>query len=552
MAPRIPNSSQLNNSRPVYCLDLTFGGVEYHLATEPVDVVRDGRVIHYAEALSDVDYIEETTREGMEEGNSVPLAVFLDGVNIADQVARGHRLEAVAGHLFFVFVDRSSGRAGQTYAERFALLTGRLSQPVYADPERDPGFLSFTLDDNPGDDVSLLLDPSAAITDATYSAAPGLSDGKVYPVIIGTPGVYRKADGTSSGTSGSPAYPLAESGSNHTKLLIAGHEVVASTVTVFDDTGTSSQVFNVAHETDGLGRLVAVVDISSPGGISAKSTEYWCVWNGGGGIRSPFSGSALSGLGDVCAWALLRTSLRVDVEKWIAEAGILNRVQVATYISEASLSPWSFVTRLLDSLLVEVRAGPLGLYPLGRVLDTAMAEGLALITEGPEFEPIGPIVGQTQLGEVVNEVAIKFAPRAKTGDYKRRIILTPDADTSDPEQFSDEYAIISANRWSTDPEAPIIQSEALELEHIYDDTSAALIARERVRTQGLGYSERPYLAAARFGYLMPGDQVRLDSESLGRVFLATVLSKEWTGYAWALSLALDDDPVRISSLKASG
>ena len=30
---------------------------------------------------------------------------------------------------------------------------------------------------------------------------------------------------------------------------------------------------------------------------------------------------------------------------------------------------------------------------------------------------------------------------------------------------------------------------------------------------------------------MPGDQVRLDSESLGRVFLATVLSKEWTGYA---------------------
>ena len=136
--------------------------------------------------------------------------------------------------------------------------------------------------------------------------------------------------------------------------------------------------------------------------------------------------------------------------------------------------------------------------------------------------------------------------------YKRRIILTPDADTSDPEQFSDEYAIISANRWSTDAGAPIIQSEALELEHIYDDTSAALIARERVRTQGLGYSERPYLAAARFGYLMPGDQVRLDSESLGRVFLATVLSKEWTGYAWALSLALDDDPVRISSLKASG
>jgi len=551
VAPRIPNSGQLVNARPVYCLDLTFGGVEYHLATEPVDVVRDGRVLHYADGLSDPDYIEETTREGMEASNSVPLAVYLDGVSIADQVARGHRLEAVAGHLFFVFVDRSSGRAGQNYSERFALLTGRLSQPVYADPERDPGFLSFTLDDNPGDDVSLLLDPSAAVTDATWSGAPSTSDGKVYPVVIGTPGVFRKASGASGTTSGSPAYPVTLSGSDYTKLVIAGHEVLATTVTIFDADG-GNQSFSVSHETDGLGRLVAVVDISTPGGISATSAEYWTLWNGGGGIRSPFSGSSMSGLGDVCAWALLRTSLRVDVERWVAEAGILNRVQVDTYISEASLSPWSFVARLLDPLLVEVRAGPLGLYPLGRVLDTAMAEGLALITEGPEFEPIGPVTGQTQLGEVVNEVAVKFAPRARTGDYKRRIILSPDADTSDPEQFADEYAIISANRWSTDPEAPIIQAETLTLEHIYDDTSAALIARERVRTKGLGYSERPYLATARFGYLMPGDQVRLDSESLGRVFLATVLSKRWTGYAWALSLALDDDPVRISSLKASG
>jgi len=551
VAPRIPNSAQLVNARPVYCLDLTFGGVEYHLATEPIDIVRDGRVLHYADGLSDPDYLEESTREGMAEGNSVPLAVYLDGVNIADQVARGHRLEAVAGHLFFVFVNRSTGRAGQTYAERFALLTGRLSQPVYADPERDPGYLSFTLDDNPGDDVSLLLDTAATITDATWSGAPSTSAGKVYPVVIGTPGVFRKASGAAGTTSGSPAYPVEVSGSNYTKLLIAGHEVLATTVTVFDDAG-DEQSFTVSHETDGLGRLVAVLDISSHGHISAKSSQYWVLWNGGGGIRSPFASSAMSGLGDVCAWALLRTSLRVDVEKWIAEAGILNRIQIDTYITEPSLSPWSFVARLLDPLLVEVRSGPLGLYPLGRVLDTAMAEGLALITEGPEFEPIGPVTGQTQLGEVTNEVTIKFAPRASTGDYKRRLTLTPDADTSDPEQFADEYAIISANRWSTDPAAPIIQAETITLEHVYDDTTAALIARERVRTKGLGYSERPYLAVARLGYLMPGDQFRLDSESLGRVFLATVLSKRWTGYAWALSLALDDDPVRISSLKASG
>jgi len=548
VAPRIPSGDQLTNARPVYCLDLTFGGVEYHLATEPVDVERDGRVIHYTEALSDPDYLEEVTREGMQASNSVPLAVFLDGVDIAAEVNRGHRLESVAGHLFFVLVDRSTGRTGQTYAERFALLTGRLSQPVYADPERSAGYLAFTLDDNPGDDSSLLLDAAAVVSDATWPNAPAVSGGKVYPVVIGTPGSFRKPDGTLSTTSGSPAYPLAISGSNYTKLLIAGHDVEATSVTVFDGVGTSSQTFSVTRETDGLGRLVATVDISSPGAISAKEAEYWVVWDNGGGIGSPFASTALEGLGDVCAWALLRTSLRVDVPKWIAEAGILNRVKVATYITEPTLSPWSFVARILDSMLVEVRAGPSGLYPMGRVLDTAMAEGLALITEGPEFEPVGPVTGQTQLGDVINAVTVQFAIRGKTGDYKRRVTLTPDPDSTDPEQFSDEYATISANRWSTDPEAPIIQAESIDLDHIYDDTSAALIARERVRTQGLGYSERPYLADARFGYLMPGDQVRLDSESLGRVFLATVLSKRWTGYAWGLSLALDDDPVRISSL----
>ena len=551
MAPRIPTSAQLVNARPVYCLDLTFGGVEYHVATEPIDIVRDGRVIHYADGLSDPDYIEESTREGIAEGNSVPLAVYLDGVDIADQVARGHRLEAVAGHLFFVFVDRSTGRAGQTYAERFALLTGRLSQPVYADPERDVCYLSFTLDDNPGDDVSLLLDPAAVTSRNRWTTVKPAHEGKPYPVVIGTPGVFRRSNGAAALTEGSPAYVVVLTGAFATKLLIAGHHVVASTVTIWDADG-DTQSFNVTNETDGLGYPVATVDISTPGSISNTSSEYWATWNGGGGIRSPFSGSAMAGLGDVCAWSLLRTSLRVDVSKWIAEAGILNRVKIDTYITAPTLSPWSFVTRLLDPLLVEVRSGPLGLYPLGRVLDTAMAEGLALITEGPECEPIGPVTGRTQLGEVINEVTIRFAPRAKTGDYKRQITITPDPDPSDPEQFADEYSVISANRWSSDPEAPIIQAETLTLEHIYDDTSAALIARELVRTKGLGYSERPYLAVARLGYLMPGDQFRLDSESLGRVFLATVLSKRWTGYAWALSLALDDDPVRISSLKASG
>jgi hypothetical protein len=178
-----------------------------------------------------------------------------------------------------------------------------------------------------------------------------------------------------------------------------------------------------------------------------------------------------------------------------------------------------------------------------------MAEGLQTIAEGPECEPVGPVTIQTQLADVVNEVTIRFAPRAKTGDFRRTITIGPEPEADDDESFPDEYAIISANRWSTDPASPVIAAESLELPHIYDDTTAALIATEMIRTQGLGYATRPYVLDVRLGWLMPGAQIRLESSSLHRTYLATVLSRRWTGTSWAVIFALDEDPIRDSSLK---
>ena len=97
MAPRIPTSNQLTNSRPVWCLDLTGGGRVYRLATEPVDIDRaDGAVLHYCEALSEPDLIDEVSRDGVQESVAIPLAAYLDGVDVAEQVARGYRLEATS------------------------------------------------------------------------------------------------------------------------------------------------------------------------------------------------------------------------------------------------------------------------------------------------------------------------------------------------------------------------------------------------------------------------------------------------------------------------
>ncbi len=552
MAPRAPTRDDLSNVYPVWCLDLTYGGAVYRVATQPVDIDQtDGSVLHYADGLAEPEVRDESTREGVSTANTIPLALILDGVNIAEQVARGHRLEAAHGRLFMVLADVSTGRAKQTAERVFSVLTGRLSGFTYADPTRVAGWLAFTLVDDPGDDASLMLDPAAVVNTETWSNSPSTSAGKVYPLIIGTPGAFRRSDGTSVTTTGSPAYILTVVAGDATLLIIAGHEVAASTVLIYDEDG-ASESFTVTHQTDGLGRLVAVVDITTPATIDPTDREFWTGWNDGGGMLNPFTSGTLSGLGDVCAMSLLRTSIPVDLPAWIAEADILNRVEISTYVNEPTLTPWSFVTRLLDGLFVEVRPGPDGLYPHGRLLDVAMAEGLATLIEGPELEAVGPMISQGSLDDVINQTTIRFAPRARTGDLKRSVIVGPDADTSNPESFESEYAVISANRWSTDPASPVIQAEVIDLPHIYDDASAALIARERVRLLGLGYSTRAYLADMRLGWLMAGDQLRLESESLHRTLLVTVADKEWTGTGWAFTFEMTDDPVRVSSLKKYG
>jgi len=551
--PRYPSSGDMANAVLVWCLDLQWGGRTYRTATEMVDLTMpDGSVVFYTDGMSEPDVVDEVSREGVHESDTVPLFVLLDGVDVAERVARGYRLEQARGELFAVYVDEQTGVPLQAHAERYRYLTGRLSRPVYADPSRTAGFLSFTLEDTPADDSVTLLNESAVINDTTHPSAPSEMAGKVYPVVIGTPGVFRKSDGTESTTSGSPAYPILTHGSpsHYEHLLIAGHEVVAETVTVFD-ADRASDTFTVQEAVDGLGRVYSYVDIHS-GSIDRSSAEYWVCWNDGGGLPDPFAAGALSGVGSVCAWALLRSSREVDIPRWLIESGTLDRVAVATFINTPTLTPLSFVTRLLEPFGTEIRSGPDGLYPQPRLLNTPNAEGLRLLIEGPDLEPAGPLVTQTQLSDVINRCTIRFAPRARTGDYKRTLTVQADPDPDDPEVFSDEYAKISVNRWTASTAARREQSEVLELDWLYDEAGAGLIARERIQVNGLGYAERPYTAHRNFGWLRPGMQVRLQSESLHRTFLATVLLRRWSGTGWDIVFALDDDPIRASSLKKTG
>ena len=148
------------------------------------------------------------------------------------------------------------------------------------------------------------------------------------------------------------------------------------------------------------------------------------------------------------------------------------------------------------------------------------------------------------LSDVINQVTMRFAARADTGDYLRQITLGPSRKPEDDEHFVDEYASASVDRWSIRNTEPIIQAESLELDWLYDETSVSILAAQRIRAQGFGYIERTYLAAVNLGWLAPGLSFRLESKSLHRDYFATVISRTWVGTAWELVIAMDIDPVR--------
>lgn len=554
MAHRIFQQDDLRNAEVAWCLDFRWLGRTFRLSTHHIELeLPDSSTVQYVAGMTEPDVVDAVERNGIHDSATAPIGLYLDGFDIAEEVARGNPLERAEGELFMVFVDRTTGKARHSWEERYSFLTGRLSQPQYAHPDQAPGYMQFSLVQQVGEDNSLLLPANAVLNRETWPDAPGKFIGKIYPVVIGNPGLYQQASGGFEITSGSPGYPikLTLAGQRET-LLIAGHDVQADSVIVYMKGLDEGHTYDVVQVKDGLNRTVSIVsDLAAPTSSGTPTTaflesdEYWVHWpTGNGGLIGGLDNGLISGLGDVVVWALLLTSLPVDLLKWQNESALLNQIQVACYINEPTLTPWSWVSGLLDELFIEVRTGPRGLYPMVRRFESSTAEGVASVVEGPEFEPLSAVTVNSMLSDVINQVTMRFAVRADTGDYLRQLTLGPSINPNDDEHFVDEYAAASVDRWSIRTTEPIIQAESLELDWLYDETSVSILAAQRIRAQGFGFIERTYLAAVHLGWLAPGVSFRLESESLHRDYFATVLSRKWVGVAWELVIAMDIDPVR--------
>lgn len=285
-------------------------------------------------------------------------------------IEEGHRFPESSAEL-------SLWEEGTTYESREVVIEGRPSEPEYGAADQP---VAFSIESRPWDDAGSTHESGMRVTNETWTTGDDAGE-PWYPIVIGRPGWGLLDIGSNSTyTFGSPALVVARSGTDATRLLIAGHSVQSPTVSIYD--GTNTQSFTVEHVTDGLGRMVAIVDISGAGAISQTADSYSTIWDAGGSMTGP--GGAISGAGDAILWAVTQMDYPVDYGRVYAWRLWLNRFTVAGYIDEP-VDLWDLVqdawlTNLLPVSVV-VRGGKLIFIPWR--YDVVKAEAMRHIEVGP-------------------------------------------------------------------------------------------------------------------------------------------------------------------------
>jgi hypothetical protein len=539
----------------VWLLDLEWSGRTYRLSTSPLVMSDDtGTARQYVGGiLGEPSVSRSSNRSGVDDvAAAAPLAVSIDAADIAGRIAGGSRLQEARGWLYEVYIDKT-GAVLQSWSQRIAhVVNGRVTRPVFDDPDQPVTSVSFTLEEQPTAESRLLLDPAGIIDATTWDEAEGKdADGKPYPLIIGSPGVFRFADGTLARTSGSPAYVVSYTTASATLLLIAGHPVVATNVRVWDSSG-ATDTLAVITRTDGRGRLVSVVNIAGSA-LDRSLSQFYVQWYDGGGLESPFRpGAALEGAGDLLRYFGLLSGTDCDLAAFAAEADALNRYKIAGFYSDPGQQVWDALSELVEVLPgVGIRRDSNGLRPVVRRLDypdEGTAGHIYARTEdpqtlasspSPDFAPASPWTFETSEDDHINAMSILFARRLKTGRFRRYLTVTPRPDPLNINEVATSYAIFGESRTQS------TQAEALELPLVYDETTAGIIAAETVRQRAFPYRSRSFVASMRWGWLRV-NEVYLLTDDVYTSVQVEVVSKEPTPGGYVYTLTLDDDPVRLA------
>ena len=525
-----------------------------------VEIDLGGELLRYSTEALDVPTADGSTlkfRAGLVGFSAAYGDLDQQGITIEDP-SRVWAVLAAQGQRF----DRLPATLRRWYsgmvweASRLAL-DGLASAPVYGYPSA-PGRLDLELRSTVADLGRVLPQPQQVVDATTWPVAgSALVDdtivGAYYPVVIGKPGNLDPG----------PAVPalLVESigwvgalapygGYTASKLLVAGHSVAATEVTVHDMSAKPSapMVRPIIETVDKLGQVVSCIDwqvsSGSPYAFGGEPGRKWFTgWHEGGGLQR--RGALVRGLADVLEWlAVEHSDLAVDVGALRAQGATLNRYKVDATIN-GPVNALDWIRSTLESVypIREVR-GARGAYWAHVRHDWAASDAVAhLSTELGQVRREGPL--GLRDAEVFNEITVEYDQTQLAGRYRRLAMVTAEArrptigaKTADARVAGSLRCAVSQATYGVRPmtvQAPTIGDEATAFRVARDLADAQAMPRRWGRWSGsLELESLPILSPV----------VLTDPEAALDQVLAVVESIEVRERDVVLELTLHEEPAR--------
>lgn len=466
--------------RPAWLLEVVIRGKPYRYTTAatPREVGDgDGGTVVFQPGMLPLS-VSRQVGSALE---SVPVSLMTrEPGGWAAMVARGLRFEGARCRLWRHYV-------GQDLDQAHRLIRGRLAGASYGD-ESEP--LSFSVERRmrraglvPAADMVVSADTWPVDPDALRDV---VAEGGAYPVVYGQPQAAIQADDPGGAT---PGYHVERfpgfSRYLESKVLIAGHRVAASTVTIVGSFAGSAAA-PVSTMGDALGRTVSYIDFSTLGGREdpkAVIGQEWAVeWTAGGGVpRRDDPSTAMTGAGEIIEDILTRwTSIEVDKGRMRAVSPWLDSYRLDFAITSPTAA-WDFLRGQVASVLpMEWVEGRSGGYFLPWRLDAGRQDVVGALDATPRTGNVtrtGPV--QPTGDEPVNQITLRYARSGQEGRPTKRLTIGPTGD--DAGTIGSAWARRSQS-WLADPAEGDdgIRSMEISTAIVQDDATASAILRQQI------------------------------------------------------------------------
>lgn len=500
--------AQLRNQL-YWVLALEWAGGTWYVSTAPLEIATAGEPINVIPGLVDVPDVEEALDLWATDQPTLSVALsFVLPVDVPALISKGHDLAGAKATL-------CQHAYGDSWPQRRVVVQGQVVDPEY-DAAGEP--ITCSVEEQISDDQTTLPFAAVTITEATLPSGTVIASlldnniGAVIPLVYGTPGAGE--------VPGSPAYLLGASPSGlEVVYAIACHTIAATTVTLQAEDYTTSSALPVQHWTLDDGRVVAYVSVPlSASFFSSRDTRV--IWNDGAALADE-TGEGIVGAGDLMAYILRRTTLRVDWGRLEGQRAQLNAYELGGYVDEPVAVGEYLRSVLLDVLPAGLVVGPEGVYPLVWRWAATTADAICDLDTDVDVD-IDRVsrVGYSGADEIANTISLRYRLDARQDDYSASQVIAPAPelafDTLSSPEVQVSYARFGDRRISRESAV------------VHDDVTAVRVVQWLAARYALPARSVTYAVGPRLAWLQRGDVVTLtDSEIAASSQVCIVESVRW-------------------------